>query len=195
MLNFGHIILMVMERKKFLRAVAALLPLVSVPLKLFGIALPDENKCKTQPDVEGPFYKSGAPVRTVISTGGVPLRIEGRVLMRDCTTPVAEAILDVWHCDDDGNYDMRGFKARGQVRSDTDGYYNFTTILPAHYGNRPRHIHIKVRAPGHEELTTQLYFKGDPKIQNDFARNAENDRVIALESDNNVKKGVFNIYL
>lgn len=184
-----------MERKKFIRALTALLPLVSVPLKVFGIALLQENRCKTQQDVEGPFYKSGAPIRSVIETRGVPLHIEGRVLMGDCRTPVAAAVLDVWHCDHNGNYDMQGFKARGQVKSGTDGHYSFTTVLPAHYGNRPRHIHMKVRAEGHEELTTQLYFRGDPKIQNDFARNAENHRVIALKSEDNVKKGIFDIYL
>ena len=183
-----------MERKKFLQALAAF-PLAGIPSRLFGIAPADSDVCKTQRDAEGPFYKADAPIRSIIETGGLPLRIEGKVFAADCKTPVADAVLDIWHCDNNGNYDMRGFKGRGQVRSDADGRYSFTTIFPPPYGNRPRHIHIKVRAAGEKELTTQLYFKGDPNIKNDFARNAEPDRVVALQSENNLKRGVFNIYL
>jgi catechol 1,2-dioxygenase len=183
-----------MERKKFIRSLAAL-PLISVPSKLFGITSVNDTVCKTQRDVEGPFYKPDAPIRSVIETRGVPLQIAGTVFMRDCKTPVADAILDVWHCDDDGKYDMEGFKGRGQVRTDAGGRYSFITIFPPPYGSRPRHIHIKVRATGQQELTTQLYFKGDPNIRNDFARNAEEARVIALKSEHNLKKGTFNVYL
>jgi catechol 1,2-dioxygenase len=183
-----------MKRKSFIRSLAAL-PLLSFPLRMFGIASVKETACKTQRDVEGPFYKRDAPVRSVIETRGVPLQIEGIILMRDCKTPVADAIVDIWHCDDDGRYDMDGFKGRGQIRTDARGHYSFTTIFPPPYGSRPRHIHVKVRAPGQQELTTQIYFKGDPYIRNDFARNAEQDRVIALKSENNLKRGTFNVYL
>lgn len=182
-----------MERKRFLELLAAL-PLIGAPLRVIGIA-PEPATCKTQSDVEGPFYRSGAPIRPVIETSGSPLRIEGTIFSRDCKTPVADATLDIWHCDNEGNYDMRGFKGRGQVRTDANGHYVFTTIFPPPYGTRPRHIHIKVRAAGREELTTQLYFKGDPNLKNDFARNAEPDRVIALQSQSNLKVGTFDIFL
>jgi catechol 1,2-dioxygenase len=184
-----------MDRKKFIQALAGL-PLVGIPLRGLSKALLVEKECRTQRDAEGPFYKADAPLRKVIETEGIPLQIEGQVLKGgDCETQVANAILDVWHCDHDGNYDMQGYKGRGQVRTDSLGRYSFTTIYPPPYGSRPRHIHIKVRAEGQKELTTQLYFQGDPNIRNDFARNAKAERVIALYSEKNLKKGVFNIYL
>jgi protocatechuate 3,4-dioxygenase beta subunit len=134
-------------------------------------------------------------VRSVIETTGEPLRIEGHVFTGDCKTPVGDAILDIWHCDNEGNYDLKGYRGRGLVKTDRNGKYSFTTIFPPPYGNRPRHIHIKVRARGIAELTTQLYFRGDPNIQNDFARNAEQNRIISLKTENNLKTGLFDIYV
>lgn len=182
-----------MDRKKFLRALAGI-PLLHIPLRVigFGTAV---DECKTQKDAEGPFYKANAPVRSVIETKGEPLRIEGRVFSGDCETPLEGAILDVWHCDNEGNYDLKGFNGRGLVKTDRNGKYSFTTIFPPPYGNRPRHIHIKVRAAGKAELTTQLYFQGDPNIKNDFARNAVQDRVISLKTEHNLKTGLFDIYI
>ena len=34
---------------------------------------------------------------------------------------------------------------------------------------RPAHLHVKVSAPGHELLTAQLYFPGDPHNGDDIA--------------------------
>jgi protocatechuate 3,4-dioxygenase beta subunit len=55
---------------------------------------------------------------------------------------------------------------RGRIYSGDDGSYDLRTIIPGHYLNgdqfRPAHIHVRVSAPGHALLTTQLYFEGDP---------------------------------
>jgi catechol 1,2-dioxygenase len=185
-----------MERKDFLKLIG-ILPLIITGVKSRAgeVSNSVEGACKTNRDAEGPFYKAKAPERTVIETDGTPLTIAGTVLhATDCKTPVANAIIDVWHCRKNGEYDMEGFKGRGQLKTDAKGDYSFTTIFPPPYSGRPRHIHVKVRANGFNELTTQLYFEGDPNIQNDFARNAEKSRVIAL-SGNDVKNGTFNIYL
>ena len=182
-----------MKRKHFIR-IFAVMPWLHVPFTLLGSSR--EKTCKTEKDVEGPFYKVNAPARTVIEVEGEPLIIEGRVLRSDdCETPAAGAVLDVWHCDTDGNYDMRGYNCRGKVTTNKAGQYTFKTILPPPYGTRPRHIHIKVSAPGCSELTTQLYFQGDPQIKNDFARYAEKNRVIHLTLDKGIRKGKFDIYL
>jgi catechol 1,2-dioxygenase len=57
-------------------------------------------------------------------------------------------------------------RLRGKVRADARGDFSFATVLPGHYLNgrvyRPAHIHVKVSAPGHAPLTTQLYFPDDP---------------------------------
>jgi protocatechuate 3,4-dioxygenase beta subunit len=184
-----------MHRKYFLKS---LVPFVYVAVNpaMLDIKNSKLEKCKTGRDAEGPFYKKGAPVRNIIETEGDPIVIEGKILTGDeCTIPVSGATIDVWHCNNHGEYDMQGFKGRGQVTSDKNGGYTFTTILPPPYGSRPRHIHFKIRAEGYPELTTQLYFEGDPYIKNDFARNAEKARITKVTVQDGRKKGHFNIYI
>lgn len=181
-----------MKRASFLASLM-LTPIV----RLFGKSTELVSKaCKTQRDVEGPFYKGGAPLKEVIETDGEPLTITGTIYKSsDCATPVANATIDVWHCDSQGTYDNHGFKCRGLVKSDSQGKYSFKTILPPSYGSRPRHIHFKVRAEGYSELTSQIYFRGDPNLQNDFARNADASRVIAINNMQGGQRGAFDIYL
>ncbi len=180
-----------MKRKSFLASLL-LLPVA----RLFGKSNELAKVCKTQRDVEGPYYKSGAPLKTVIETDGEPLTISGTVFKSDdCATPVANAIVDIWHCDSHGSYDSKGFKCRGMVKSDRQGKYTFKTIYPPNYGSRPRHIHFIVRAEGFKELTSQIYFQGDPNLQNDFARNAEATRILAITKINGEQQGQFDIYI
>jgi catechol 1,2-dioxygenase len=182
----------VMKRKSFIASIL-LLPVTRV----FGsVTKAISKECKTQRDAEGPFYKEGSPLKSVIETEGEPLTIRGTVFQSsDCSTPVGNAIIDIWHCDSKGKYDNEGFKCRGVVKSDSKGRYSFKTILPPSYGSRPRHIHFKVRAEGFKELTSQIYFKGDPNLQNDFARNAEASRVLEIAKTDGLQNGRFDIYL
>ena len=182
-----------MKRKSFLTALT-LLPVVK------GIGITNAplltESCKTQKDAEGPFYKKGSPVRSVIEENGELLTIQGKILRAsDCSTPVPHATIDIWHCDLQGKYDNEGFKCRGLVNTDENGNYSFTTILPPAYGSRPRHIHFKVRAKGFSELTSQIYFKGDKNIQNDFAKNAETARILEIKTKGETHSGQFDIYL
>ncbi len=126
----------------------------------------------TEDNLEGPFYKEGAPVRDDLTEAdmlGTRLEISGRVLSIACV-PLAGALVDVWQSDwrgeDPSVYDSVGFILRGRVYAAADGAWRLRTIIPGRYPNgnvfRPAHIHVKVSAPGHELITTQLYFDGDP---------------------------------
>ena len=68
------------------------------------------------------------------------------MLTRGCR-PVERALVDLWHADDGGAYDNRGFRYRGHVFTDEQGRYRFRTILPGLYPGRTRHYHVKVQAP------------------------------------------------
>lgn len=131
----------------------------------------------TEPNIEGPFFKPGAPDRSVLAErgmAGTPLIVEGRVLLLGDDCRLTPCAFEVWHADDAGRYDLDGFKLRGVVQSG-DGQWSLRTILPGLYLNgsayRPRHIHLKVdpRPNPHlrRGLTTQLYFAGDPHIEGD----------------------------
>lgn len=124
----------------------------------------------TGSDIEGPFYVSDAPVRSDLDTWGDPglkITLSGVVTDGACA-PLANAVVEIWQADDEGDYDNASadMRYRGQQATDADGRYQFTTIMPGHYLNgasyRPAHIHVKVWVGGEERLTTQLYFAGDP---------------------------------
>jgi len=117
----------------------------------------------TTPQQEGPFFSPGSPERSsLIDAGmpGVPVLIFGRVFDQDCS-PIPGAKLDFWLADVNGEYDNVGYTLRGHVFTDEDGNYTLESIEPTAYTGRPPHIHVKVYAPGGEELlTTQMYFAG-----------------------------------
>ena len=116
----------------------------------------------TARQTEGPFFKTDTPKRTSLVDNGAkaPLVLTGVVYSRDCK-PLANALLDFWHCDAEGEYDNRGYRFRGHQFTDAQGRYRLETIVPGEYPGRTRHIHVKAQARGGRVLTTQLYFPGD----------------------------------
>lgn len=118
----------------------------------------------TSAQTEGPFYKPKSPRRADLLESGAAGRavvLTGVVVTRSCK-PVPGALVDLWHADDKGDYDNRGFRYRGHVFTDAAGRYQFRTIMPALYPGRTRHYHVKVAASGRPPLTTQLYFPNEP---------------------------------
>jgi len=117
----------------------------------------------TEEQIEGPYFKPRSPVRAdlvVPATRGKLVTLEGRVLTRSCK-PVGGVLLDLWHADENGDYDNSGFRYRGHIFSDADGVYRFKTILPGLYPGRTRHYHFKIQAQRLPILTTQLYFPNE----------------------------------
>jgi len=153
-------------RRRLLGAAAAL------PLARAALAqdLPLTPACGPQAaltprQTEGPFYTPDTPQRSSLVEPGSKaerLVLSGRVVSPQCR-PVARALLDFWHCDDQGEYDNVGFRYRGHLYADAEGRFRLETIFPAIYPGRARHIHVKVKAPGRRILTTQLYFPGDAR--------------------------------
>jgi protocatechuate 3,4-dioxygenase beta subunit len=122
-----------------------------------------EDLPATAPLTEGPFFSPRSPERTsLLEPGlrGTPIDLGGRVLDTH-GRPVAGALLDFWHADDHGEYDTQGYRYRGHQFADAEGRYHLRTIVPAAYGGRTRHYHVKVQAPRASVLTTQLYFPGE----------------------------------
>jgi hydroxyquinol 1,2-dioxygenase len=148
----------------------------------------------TDSTVMGPYYWQGAPEMPLgsnlaVGVKGEPAFYSGRVLGSD-GAPIAGAVLDIWSGDGEGTYDMQmaddvGMKARGRIRTDTDGRYSFRSIRPSHYpvptdgpvgrmldkmgrhAMRPGHIHMIVSAPGHQAITTHLFPAGSQYIDSD----------------------------
>lgn len=126
----------------------------------------------TPEQTEGPFYRLFSTARDTLREPGLQgteLDVTGRVLDKR-GKPLANTLLDFWHCDAGGVYDVRGYRLRGHQFTDAEGRFRLATIEPGVYPGRTRHIHVKVQPAGPDvpttpqalNLTTQLYFPGDP---------------------------------
>jgi len=143
-----------------------------VALTLELAATPDcrDGDEPTVPETEGPFFKPKSPQRSDLrepATKGKPFELSGYVLTKSCR-PVRGAVVDLWHADENGEYDNIGFRYRGHVITEPDGAFRFHTIVPALYPGRTRHYHVKVQAPSSHLLTTQLYFSNEPRNSRDI---------------------------
>lgn len=116
---------------------------------------------------------------------GEPIYVYGQVLDAD-GNPLSNANVDVWQANDAGRYRHSkdpnpapldpNFQGHGIVKTDALGFYRYKTIRPGVYslehlggtGWRARHIHYKVSHDQHAPITTQLYFPGDPLIEQDL---------------------------
>ena len=149
----------------------------------------------TESTVLGPFYVPGSPRREygesmVIEAGaGTPAWVYGRVLDTD-GAPIAGAELDVWQNGADMLYAVQRPEAeedhlRGRYLTRDDGSYAFVAVRPVPYpiphdgpvgrmlaatGRhpwRPAHIHIVVRAPGYNTVTTHVFDAASEYLDSD----------------------------
>ncbi len=135
----------------------------------------------TPAQTEGPFFLDARLERSDIrsdTAGGAPragtpltLELSIRGVSAAGCTPLAGAIVDLWHCDAEGVYSGTRDGARflrGYQRTDATGRVRFVTIYPGWYGGRAVHIHFKVR-DGRRDFTSQFYFD-DAFTQRVFAQ-------------------------
>jgi hydroxyquinol 1,2-dioxygenase len=149
---------------------------------------------ETETTVFGPFYvepqefPNGGDIR--IHLEGTPMYVSGSVQTVD-GAPISGAIVDVWHSDKDGYYDLQrldethGYAGRGRFRTDEVGRFDLWTVRPSSYpipddgpvgkmleaqGRhpfRPEHIHFKIQAPGYRKLVTHVFAAGDQYLGSD----------------------------
>lgn len=138
------------------------------------------DACPTPASTAGPYYKPGAPFKNFLreqSSNGIPLNVFGKVIDTS-GQPLKDAIIEIWHTNPDGNYDLEGYRYRASIRVNTNGEYNFETFLPGAYGGRAQHIHYQITVPQHDKLITQLYFSSDPMFEGNPEKNFRKDRII-----------------
>jgi hydroxyquinol 1,2-dioxygenase len=146
----------------------------------------------TESTVVGPFYVSAPPEFRLGadisgSLAAEPLFVSGTVRTPEGAA-ITDAIVDVWHSDDEGFYDVQKaseFTARGRFHVDSDGRVHFWSITPAPYpiphdgpvgrmlqvqGRhpwRPAHMHFRIESRGYEALVTHLFVAGSPHLDSD----------------------------
>jgi len=122
----------------------------------------------TPDQTEGPFFLPQSPERRNLREGGegIPFVLSGIAVSRSCR-PIPSVLVDLWHADARGEYDLEGYRFRGHQYTDAEGYFRFETILPGLYPGRTRHFHVKYQAPHQPVLTTQHYFPDEPENDRD----------------------------
>ena len=138
--------------------------------------------CVARPQqTEGPFFVDerlqrsdirGDPTDGSVRAGALlQLTFQVSRIAGAACTPLAGAVVDIWHCDHlgaysdtrDARFNTAGKKfLRGYQVTGADGVARFTTIYPGWYQGRAVHIHFKIRsAPSAGrgfDFTSQLYF-------------------------------------
>jgi protocatechuate 3,4-dioxygenase beta subunit len=133
--------------------------------------------CSVAPtETEGPFpTKSPATYsRTDITDGRPGHKMTARITIgntNNSCAALASAIVDIWHCDAQGNYSEYGGGGmqstnyqsvhflRGRQVTDANGLVTFTTIFPGWYNGRSTHLHVHVySASGTSLKVTQIAF-------------------------------------
>lgn len=129
----------------------------------FGTPVADQSNeiCKpTTSDDENVHYVEGAPFRHTIApenASGKSLILSGYIyVLSDFTClPLANALIDVWHADSNGEYDTSNdFLYRGKLETDINGRYTLTTVIPG--GDLPT-IQFRITHPNAVSLITRLF--------------------------------------
>ena len=162
-------------------------------------ALPPTPACDddgpTRSLTAGPFYTPNSPERTSLLEPGMTgtrLVITGQVLSSNCA-PIANALLDFWHANAQGEYDNSGYNLRGHQFTNSEGRYWLETIVPGIYPGRTRHFHVKVQAPNQPMFTTQLYFPEESLNRRD--RLFHPDLLMSVRNRDDGKLAAFNFLL
>ena len=157
--------------------------LVQIPQTLSEITGPPSPQFKLGADLTR--QGQGSPI-------GQKIIVSGRVLDED-GKPVRDTLVEIWQANAAGRYwhpiDQHdapldpNFIGKGQLITDDEGRYQFTTIKPGAYpwrnhpnAWRPAHIHFSLFGPAFAtRLVTQMYFPGDPLIPFDPIMNGIRD--------------------
>ena len=171
----------------------------------------------TAEQTEGPYYVDDLLLRDDISEAreGVALDLEISVIDAVTCAPLADAAVDIWHCDALGDYSGVGGQMgnddtsgqtwmRGVQLTDASGVARMRTVYPGWYVGRCTHIHLKVHIGGTAEdgtylggttaHTGQLYF--DDAMSDDVAKlspyNTRLDIVRTRNDEDGVLRGALN---
>ena len=184
-----------MERKYFLKSLLA--GAVSVPALLAACGKDDatpstatstgttttttggasSTNCTVAPtETEGPFptHTPSSYVRSDITNGRTGYKLTAKITITSTSAScaaLAGALVDIWHCDAEGNYSEYGGSGmqstdytsvhflRGRQTTDATGLVTFTSIFPGWYSGRATHIHAHVyNASGTSLKVTQIAF-------------------------------------
>jgi len=176
-----------MDRKKFIKnSILGIASIATVSKLMESCSKGDDHQnsnnstdsgCTISPtETKGPFPIK-TPSQLVLENIksdriGIPLLINLTIENKNNNCSVVEGIIvDIWHCDKDGNYSEYGGTQmqqidyttvhflRGRQTTNANGLASFISIYPGWYSGRAPHIHIEVlSSSGSSLLITQVAF-------------------------------------
>ena len=170
-----------LSRRSFIQHASAAIVLPVIGSQLIGCG---SNRLLAHSPSEGAKALPGSwSVRIVDDNEpGEPLIVSGTIYSPDGRTPLEGITLYVYQTDATGRYstsggDNRNTRIHGQMKTNTQGRYEFRTIRPASYPGtkNPAHIHAFVSGPGYPEYWIDEYhFDDDPLVTNEMRQRASN---------------------
>ncbi len=127
--------------------------------------------CAVSPtETEGPYptHSPSSYARSDIRDDRTGVTLTVKVTIKNTNSScaaLANTVVDIWHCDKDGNYSeySSGYTGvhflRGRQTTDSNGLVTFTSIFPGWYTGRATHIHVHIfNSAGTSLLVTQIAF-------------------------------------
>ncbi|PWB26524.1 intradiol ring-cleavage dioxygenase [Flavobacterium sp. HTF] len=176
-----------MDRKNFIRNGLLGIASLATAAKLLESCSKDDNNgdsdssadgsCMVSPaETKGPFPIK-TPSQLVLENiksdrVGIALLVNLTIENRNNNCePLSGVLVDIWHCDKDGNYSEYGGTQmqqtdytsvhflRGRQTTDSKGEVSFISIYPGWYQGRAPHVHVEVLSnSGASLLVTQIAF-------------------------------------
>lgn len=120
----------------------------------------------TPSETAGPYPSLTDMIRSDIREGlaGTALTLTVKVVnANSACTPVSNVQVEIWHCDQGGNYSQYGSTTartfyRGIQTTNSAGEATFITNYPGWYQGRATHIHIEATMNGRSVKVSQIAF-------------------------------------
>ncbi|UCZ52752.1 catechol 1,2-dioxygenase [Bacillus shivajii] len=178
----------------------------------------------TEPSLLGPYYVDNEPELKepfelpmrpdekgeVFYFTGIVKSLDGK--------PLGNTEVCMWQADADGEYShfadgIPEYNLRGKFKTDDQGKFTVKTVIPAPYQiptggptgqfldyidshpYRPAHLHFIIRAEGHDELITQVFFDGDKWLDTDVADGVRNSLISNLQKQGDHTTGALEFEL
>jgi len=158
----GHRYIGALSRRNLMRRLSHL---GALPLALTARRSLSADCVNTQSNpTEGPYYAPEAEERLRTGSGVIV-----RGVVRDASTcqPLSGVKITRWQANEIGLYEDY---YRALITTDTNGAYEFETIIPGIYAGLDRHVHFRLVIPGYAEGTNQIAWRNfaPPDAENKF---------------------------
>ena len=100
-------------------------------------------------------YRPGSPVRSVVAKGHM---LTGVIRSGANCRGIARAKLEFFQAGPSGQYSSApSWAYRATTFTKADGSYRYESRFPGSYGDVRAHIHVRISAPGHRQLSTTYF--------------------------------------